>query len=485
MSLKIAFGTDGWRGIMAEDFIFDNVRLVTRAVADYLIKQEMSERGIVIGYDNRFLSDRFAEAVAEEMNKKGLPVYLIKQPAPTPVTAYAIKLHRAAGAVMLTASHNPAEYNGYKFIPEHAGPALPHITKQIEENIKKQQVIYYREITEQAEGRYGHLAEKHHQPHYGNCQQIDPVSEYIKHITELVDMAVITRAKLKIVIDPMYGAGIGYLDAILQQAGVLVETINNYRDPLFGGNMPEPSGSSLDQLRQLLKETGADLGLALDGDADRFGIIDSNGQYIRPNQFLPLLYYHLMEVRGWRGSAARTVATTHLLDSIAEQYGQKVTETPVGFKYIGQCLHEKGAIVCGEESGGLSIKGHIPEKDGILAGLLAAEMVAYHGKSLTELINELSDKFGKLYSGRLDIDTTAEEKIRVLKALQQFNPGTVTGQQVVERVTIDGIKLILADGSWVLIRASGTEPLFRIYAEAASLELVEQIQQQVKEQLGL
>ncbi|MBM7853685.1 alpha-D-glucose phosphate-specific phosphoglucomutase [Desulfohalotomaculum tongense] len=485
MPLQIAFGTDGWRGIIAEDFIFDNVRLVTRAVADYIIDSGMRERGVVIGYDNRFLSDRFAEEVAEEMNKKGVPVYLIKKPAPTPVTAYAIKIHNAAGAVMLTASHNPPEYNGYKFIPEYAGPALPHITKQIEENIKKQHGFRCQGVLEEAEGRYGRMVEREHWPEYCSRQETDPFDEYIKHISKLVDLEVIGRAKVKVVIDPMYGAGIGYLDTLLQKAGADVEAINNYRDPLFGGGMPEPTGHSLGGLRQKMKETGADIGLALDGDADRFGIIDSSGRYITPNQFLPLLYYHLMEVRGLRGPAARTVATTHLLDRIAEKYGQSVEETPVGFKYIGQCLHEKGAVMGGEESGGLSIKGHIPEKDGILAGLLAVEIMSYHGKSLTELTEQLNDQFGRVCSRRLDLRTTAAEKDRVLEQLKEFKPRTVAGQKVTGRVTVDGTKLLLADGSWTLIRPSGTEPLFRIYAEAESMDRVEEIQQEMKERLGL
>ncbi|WP_031514062.1 phosphoglucomutase/phosphomannomutase family protein [Desulfofalx alkaliphila] len=486
MSIKIAFGTDGWRGIIADDFIFENVRLVTRAVADYIIDKGLKERGVVIGYDNRFLSDRFAEEVAEEMLKKGIRVFIIKKPAPTPVTAFAIKMQNAAGAVMLTASHNPPEYNGYKFIPEHAGPALPHVTKQIEENIKRHQGVYNLGITEEAEGRYGHLIEKEHQPDFCvQCYEIDPVGQYMEHLAEIIDLEVIGKSGMKIVVDPMYGAGIGYLDTILQRAGAQVETINNHRDPLFGGGMPEPTGHSLGKLQQLLKDTGAHLGLALDGDADRFGIIDSNGQYITPNQFLPMLYYHMMEVKGIRGKAARTVATTHLLDRIAGHYGQQVEETPVGFKYIGQCLHEKGAIMGGEESGGLSIIGHIPEKDGILAGLLAAEMMAYHKKSLTRLMQEVADKFGQLYSRRLDIHTTPEDKIRVLQQLKTLEPERVAGQQVVGRITIDGTKLLLADGSWVLIRPSGTEPLFRIYAEAQSIERVEEIQQELKETLGL
>lgn len=484
MSIKISFGTDGWRGIIAEDFIFDNLRLVTRAVAEYVIDEGLQQRGIVVGYDNRFLSDRFAAAVAEEMNNNGIPVFMICKPTPTPVTAYAIKVHNAAGAVMLTASHNPPEYNGFKFIPEHAGPALPHVTKKIEENIKKHHGVFIKNLVEEAEGRYGHLI-KAQPPIECPCDQIDPIAVYMEHINELVDFATIGKAGLKVIVDPMYGAGIGYLDKLLNNAGVSVETMHNHRDPLFGGGMPEPTGSSLTELKERLKQTGADLGLALDGDADRFGIIDSNGEYITPNQFLPLLYYHLMEVKGVRGPAARTVATTHLLDRIAAHYDQQVEETPVGFKFIGQCIHERGAIMGGEESGGLSIKGHIPEKDGILAGLLAVEMVAYHGKSLTELLEQVYQQFGQLHSRRLDVHTTPEQKSNVLSALAQFKPTEVAGQTVTDMVRVDGVKVILADGSWALIRASGTEPLFRIYAEAATFAQVEQIQADIRQKLAI
>ncbi|RYD07067.1 hypothetical protein N752_00360 [Desulforamulus aquiferis] len=409
--------------------------------------------------------------MAEELIKQEIPVYLCCGASPTPVTAYAITLRKAAGAIMLTASHNPPPYNGFKFIPEYAGPALPHITKEIEENIRRLQAgepcDFYK--LEPAEGRYGHLIEEK-SSQICDCSEFSPFEDYVGQVSEIVDLEAIRRAGLKIVIDPMYGAGIGYLEHILGNAGVETEVFNNIRDPLFGGTLPEPTGKSLTELKNRVKVGGAHLGLALDGDADRFGIIDSNGEYITPNQFLPLLYYHLLTVKNWRGPVARTVATTHLLDRMAGKYGQRVFESPVGFKYIGQNLLEKGCIIGGEESGGLSIKGHIPEKDGILAGLLAAEVVAHHGKGLTAILQDIYTQFGQLYSERLDIHTTPELKTAILEQLKTFAPGKLAGQQVVERITLDGIKLVLADGAWVLIRASGTEPLFRIYVEANSPE---------------
>lgn len=486
MTHKISFGTDGWRGIIADDFTFDNVRLVTRAVAAYINGQGLAERGLVVGHDNRFLAEEFTAAVAEELNSQGIPVFLCRGATPTPVTAYAIKLTNAAGAVMLTASHNPPVYNGFKFIPEYAGPALPHITKQIEENIARLQAGEPCDVygLEPAQGRYGRLP----QPELkegARCTGYSPFDGYVRHISGIVDLAAIKRAGLRVVIDPMYGAGIGYLEHILGNAGVQVEVFHNYRDPFFGGSLPEPTGKSLEELKGRVKAGGANLGLALDGDADRFGIIDANGEYITPNQFLPLLYYHLLTARGWRGPVARTVATTHLLDRMAAKYGQPVYETPVGFKYIGQNLLEKGCILGGEESGGLSVKGHIPEKDGILAGLLAAEMVAHHGKSLTEILEQIYREFGRLFSERLDLHTTPEQKAQILEQLKGWAPPELAGQQVTGKITLDGTKLVLADGAWILIRPSGTEPLFRVYVEANSLEQKAQLQREVKQMLQL
>ncbi|MGB9803652.1 phosphoglucomutase/phosphomannomutase family protein, partial [Desulfofundulus sp.] len=395
MPASISFGTDGWRGILARDFTFDNVALVTRAVADYLEAHRLAEKGVVVGYDNRFLSEQLAATVADVFTARGIPVHLTGRATPTPVTAFAIREYRAGGAVMLTASHNPPEYNGFKFIPEYAGPALPHITREIEDNIHRLQ----------AAGEHPGAPAG---PPGAAAREIDPRPAYFEHIRKLVDLEAVRKARLKVVVDPMYGAGIGYLEDILAGEGIQVEVIHNRRDPLFGGSLPEPTGKSLGELRSLVLERNAHLGLALDGDADRFGIIDRDGTYIAPNLFLPLLYYHMLETRGERGPVARTVATTHLLDRLARAYDQEAYETPVGFKYIGQHLLEKGCLLGGEESGGLSVRGHIPEKDGILAGLLAAEMVAAHGKSLADLASGVWSRFGRLYSERLDVHTSAE-----------------------------------------------------------------------------
>jgi alpha-D-glucose phosphate-specific phosphoglucomutase len=493
---RIKFGTDGWRGIIADDFTFENVRIVSQAVAGYINDRNMAHRGIVVGYDNRFLSDRFADTVADVMIQNGIKVYLSGGPLPTPVTAFAVKVHDAAGAVMLTASHNPPEYNGFKFIPDYAGPALPHITRAIEENVMLlQDAGGIRVLTQEAAAELAfdpvHAVAPAPvtgaaKPRIAERIVIDPRPEYFEHLEQLVDMEAIGRARMQIMVDAMHGSGMGYLDVLLKKAGAKVKECRCSRDPLFGGSMPEPTGKSLTGVCRWIQEEGGRLGLALDGDADRFGIIDAGGIYITPNQFLPLLYHHLITVKGLVGPVTRTVATSHMLDRIARKHGQAVYETPVGFKYIGQNLMEKDCVLGGEESGGLSIKGHIPEKDGILAGLLATEMVAVHGKSLADLAEEVARQYGgKLYSERLDVRTTPKQKQQVLEKLRELHPAELAGVPVAERVDLDGLKLVLAGGEWVLVRPSGTEPLFRIYVETGQPERIEQIRRDLMDRVGL
>lgn len=471
---KIKFGTDGWREIIARQFTFENVKFVTQAIAEYVCAHDMAGRGVVIGYDNRFLSEHFARAVAEVLAGNGIKVFMTGRATPTPVTAFAVKHLQAAGAVMLTASHNPPEYNGIKFIPEYAGPALPYITDELEANVNR--VV---ETGKYTGLRYDKASAE------GWITDVDPFEDYITHLKTLVHLDRIAKAGLKIVADPMFGAGIGYLDRILRDAGCEVKVIHGYRDPLFGGSMPEPSAKVLTELRDLVISEKADLGLAMDGDADRFGIIDSDGAYIIPNQVLFLVYYHLISARGLKGPVARSVATTHMLDRIASHYGLGVDETPVGFKYIGESMMKKGSILGGEESGGLSIAGHIPEKDGILATALIAELVAEEKLPVREILKKVEEKFGALVSERLDIHTTPENKDRVLSSLKTLEPSGIAGTAVKKVLAIDGKKYVMEDGSWVLIRASGTEPLFRIYVETDSPDKLKKIQSATREMLGL
>jgi alpha-D-glucose phosphate-specific phosphoglucomutase len=471
---KIKFGTDGWRAVMAREFTFDNVKIVTQAIAGYVLAHDLGARGVVIGYDNRFLSEHFAAAAGEVLTGNGIPVFITNRATPTPVTAFEVKRRGAAGAVMLTASHNPPEYNGIKFIPEYAGPALPYITDELEKYINElvETGIYKDMDLDQAREK-------------GLAQYVDPFEDYVAHLKTVVDLDSIRRAALKVVVDPMFGAGIGYLDRVLSDAGCQVEVIHGYRDALFGGSLPEPSSKVLTELRDRVTASGAHLGLAMDGDADRFGIIDRDGRFINANQVLYLLYRHLIKNRGIKGPVARSVATTHMLDKIAARYGLEVDETPVGFKYIGESMMKKGSILGGEESGGLSITGHIPEKDGVLAAALMAELVAVENKSVGEILAEVDEEYGGLLSERLDIHCSQETKDRVLAGLKELVPPEVAGLAVDKINAVDGKKFVLADGSYALIRASGTEPLFRIYVETDSEEKLRRIQQSMREILKL
>lgn len=481
---QIKFGTDGWRAVIADTFTFDNVRIVTQAIADYVNHHGIGSLGVVVGYDNRFLGDRFAEAVAEVLMGNEIAVYLLPQGTPTPVTAFMIQHLQAAGAVMLTASHNPPEYNGIKFIPQYAGPALPAITDEIERYLQESTGA----CTEAAAGEISASVrrlslEKGRQQ--GRLQEIQPMRDYLAHLQSVVNVEGIRSGSLKVVIDAMYGCGIGYLEEFLRSAGCQVEVIHCCRDPLFGGIVPEPMGKWLTDLKTTVQEGKADLGLAMDGDADRFGVVDREGNYLSANQVLYMILNYLLQTRDYRGPVARTVATTHMLDRIARRYGLEVEETAVGFKYIGQAILERGALLGGEESGGLSIHGHIPEKDGILATALMAEMVAISGKDPSQLIREVAEEYGSLVNERIDLHSTPEEKQRVLGLLPNFFPASIGGFKVLDRITHDGVKMLLEGDNWLLIRASGTEPMFRLYVEAKDVESMQRIQEDARKLLGL
>lgn len=471
--MTIKFGTDGWRAIIAEDFTFANVRRVTQAVANYLLADK--GRGeVVIGFDNRFLAPEFAAAAAEVMAANGFRVYLPSGAVPTPVTAWAIIHCKAMGALMFTASHNPPEYCGVKFIPDYAGPALPEVTEVIEREIANVSATDNVRCL-----RLDQAREK------GMVVDLEPKEPYLEYLKGLINVEVLKKTGLKVVVDPLYGAGIGYLEDFLRQAGCHVDTLHNYRDPLFGGYMPDPGARGLRQLVREVKEKGADLGLALDGDADRFGVIDNNGNYLEANEVLYLIMAHLITRRNYQGPVARSIATTHSLDLLAKAHGLEVIETPVGFKYIGQALRNNSCILGCEESGGMSILGHIPEKDGILATALVAEIRAVEGRSLGDILKDLRDNYGRLVSQRLDLEVTPEVKERVLKELSQLSPKNLAGIPVSHRSTVEGVKIILADGSWVLLRPSGTEPLLRLYVEAPDTEQLQLLQKEMRTVLNI
>lgn len=471
---EIKFGTDGWRAIIAREFTFDNIKVVAQGIANYMKNNKLAKKGIVIGYDNRFLSEEFAAECARVLIGNGIRVSLFKKSVPTPLVAYAIRLLEAGGAIMITASHNPPEYNGIKFIPEYAGPALPEVTEIIEEEVNKildGGKVYELNLEEAAT--------------LDLLKDIDLDREYIAQLMKMINPEFFKEKQIKVVVDPMFGAGTGYLDKILTDLGCEVKTINNYRDTLFGGSMPEPTDNILSHLKRAVGTYQADLGLAMDGDADRFGIVDKEGKFISPNLFASILFDHLIKTRTFKGPVCRSIATTHMLDRIARQNGLSVIETPVGFKYIGECLREKGCMLGIEESGGLSISGHVPEKDGILACLLAVEILAYAEKSFEEINEDFTAEYGTVSSQRFDIKTSAHEKERILRYLQDYQPKAIAGVKVDRYNEIEGKKVVLEDGSWVLIRPSGTEPLFRIYIEANDVKRICEIKDEVITALGL
>ena len=464
--MSIKFGTDGWRAIMAEEFTFPNVRLVAFAIAKYVKDSQKASKGVVIGYDTRFLSDKFAETCARVLLGADIKVLLLERDAPTPVTAFTVVNRNAAGAIMITASHNPPYYNGIKFIPEYGGPASPQITAQIESNLLT--IMPNEKILEKSIEKG--IAEK-------MLEKVEPSEDYFKKITELVDFETIRKSKMSVAYDPIYGTGRNYVDALLVRNSIDVRVIHNMRDPLFGGGMPEPSVEFLSQLTSIVKDNKLALGLATDGDADRFGVIDSLGVYMTPNQLISIIFLHLIKRRKFQGAVVRSIATTHLIDRIAEKFDIPVHETPVGFKYICEKMLAENIIIGGEESGGLSILGHIPEKDGILANLLACEVAAIENKPLSIVYKNLLDEYGEVYTDRINIHLKSEEqKNSIMHKLKIDPPSFIMNVKVNSINDIDGYKFLLKDGSWVLVRASGTEPVLRIYIEGTSKDMLRKLQ---------
>ncbi len=456
MGSNIKFGTDGWRSIIAEDFTFDNVEIVTKAIAGYVKTQYDSSRPVVIGYDTRFMADKFAKRAADILNKLGLNVKITVSDAPTPVVAYAAKNLNSAGAMMFTASHNPPEYCGIKYIPDYAGPATTDITDVIVENVRKIQ-----------QGDNSFLSEPSNS---GITEQFDPKPAYFKIVKDLVDFEKIRQAGLEIFYDPLYASGKGYFDTLLKEAGCDVTSIKNWRDPLYGGGMPEPKEKFLGDLKELVLENSPSVGFSNDGDADRFGVIDEKGTYITPNEVIAIIFKHLIKNKDAKGSVVKTVATSLMIDKIGELYGVKIHETPVGFKWVGQIMRREDVIVGGEESGGLSILGHIPEKDGIVANLLILEAMAYEKKPLYEIVEELKQEIGVHYINyRLDLRLTESLKTAAMDMFENSPPKEV-GKVAISRINkLDGVKFYFEDdNSWMLVRPSGTEPLLRIYFETDS-----------------
>ncbi len=443
--MVIRFGTSGWRAIIADDFTFENVRLVTNSICSYLTTKQ--ERTLVIGNDSRFMGEKFVAVAAEIAAAKGFRVLRCTTPTPTPTISHAIRSQGAAGGMNFTASHNPPEYQGIKFSTADGAPALPEITKQIEKGIEKK--IKAAEATG------------------GSIEDFDPCPAYLDDLKTKIRFDVIAAAKSRYAYDAIYGTGRGYLDKCLRDHGIEVETIHDWRDVTFGGQPPEPGEEHLAELREKVKANGLTLGLATDGDGDRFGVIDANGEFITPNRLVALLTDYLVESRGWTNGVARSVATSHQVDRVAKARGIKLYETPVGFKYIGELINKDEIILGGEESAGLSIRGHYPEKDGILACLLAAEAVAERQSTLTEQLNELYRRDGKLESGRIGVKLTPDVAAKLKDKLAQ-EPSEIAGRRIENINRLDGVKFLFENNAWMLMRPSGTEPMVRIYAESES-----------------
>ena len=442
--MPIRFGKSGWRAVIADEFTFRNVEAVTEAICSYL-KTSETAGPIVIGNDTRFMGEKFAAVAAEIASRKGFRVLQCSHPVPTPAMSFAIRSNKAVCGINFTASHNPPEYQGIKFSTSDGAPALPEVTSQIEAAITEGKKV------DEVSG--------------GAIEEFDPRPGYLDDLKTKIRFDAIAKAGGRYIYDPLWGTGRGYLDNVLRENGLEVETIHDWRDVTFGGQAPEPGEEHIGELRERVKASNATLGLATDGDADRFGVIDSDGTFITPNQLVALLTDYLAESRGWTVGVARSVATSHLVDRVAKDRGLKLFETPVGFKYIGELINKDEIILGGEESAGLSIRGHYPEKDGILACLLAAEAVAARRAPLSEQLAALTKKVGNLFSARIGVKLTPEVTARLKQKLSS-EPEAIGGRNVETINRLDGVKYIFSDGSWMLMRPSGTEPVVRIYAES-------------------
>lgn len=449
----VKFGTSGWRGLIADEFTFANVRLAVTAISEH-VKSKTKQPTILVGYDTRFYSEEFSQLAVEILQHHGIRALLCETFTPTPAVAFEIQRSKLDGAVNFTASHNPAQYHGLKFSSSDAGPALPEVTKDIEARAAR---LF-------AAGGVASLG--HHEK--VKPEMVNLRATYLKRIEELVRFDVLRKGNLKFAVDALHGCGAGYLDKVLADHGVAIEALRTNRDVLFDGTGPDVSEKNLAPLRKVVVDSKAAAGLATDGDADRFGIIDGDGSWVAPNHILALVYDYLVETRGWNLPAARSVATSELVDAAAKVRGQKTYQTPVGFKYIGQLIREDKIALGGEESSGLTIRGHVPEKDGILACLLVAEMMAARGASISDQVKALFKKIGREYwPVRENLHLTDEQKTSAIEK-SKTDATTLLGRKVASIDRTDGAKFAFQDGTWMLLRLSGTEPLLRLYVEAES-----------------
>ena len=471
MLTEIRFGTDGWRALIAKDYTFDNVARCARGLCDYLKGRGTAGRGLVVGYDTRFLSPEFADTVAGVSASQGIRTLLSDRTAPTPVLSYAVLHNQAAGAVIITASHNPAAWNGFKFKPEYAGSATQEITDELEAAIRLAGQV---DASETDTGRNSSLVE-----------YMDPSGPYFDHVSRLVDLEAIRSAGFRVAVDAMYGAGAGYLPRLLEGGASTVEELHGHRNPAFPGMaQPEPIAPNLAELMARVPATGTSVGIALDGDADRVGIVDEKGSFVTTLDVFSLLAFYLLDVKGWRGSLIKGVTASQALNNLGGIYGVDVHEVPVGFKHMGPRMGELNALMAGEESGGFAFRGHVPERDGILSGLYVLEFMAKTGKSVSQLLQDLFDKVGPHFYHRRDIEFDAADRMRISGLVADSGLRRLGDYPVLASDNIDGRRLRFDDG-WLAVRFSGTEPLLRIYAEAGSQERVNSLLDAAQEYLGV
>ena len=474
MATDIRFGTDGWRALIAEDFTFENVARCSQGLADYLKAEGIAAKGLVVGYDTRFLSREFAECVATVMAGNGIKAYLSEKAAPTPVVSFNVLHHQAAGAAIITASHNPANWNGFKFKPEYAGSATQEVTDRLELAIAEsgpvQQIPLGRALDE------------------GLIVEFDPDPPYLERVSHLIDLTAIRDAGLQVSVDAMFGAGAGYISRLISGGATTVEEINGYRNPAFPGmEQPEPIAHNLTTLTERIKAGGPSVGLALDGDADRVGVVDEHARFITTLEVFSLLALYLLENKGEKGALVKGVTSSNMLNRLGERFGVDVHEMKVGFKYIGPRMSEVDALLGGVESGGFAFRGHIPERDGVLSGLYILEYMAKTGSTPSQLVQHLFDQVGSHYYNRRDVSFDPQDRARIEELQRGIGEGGLTevaGLRVRQTDEIDGRRLVF-DDAWLIIRFSGTEPLLRLYAEAGQPELVEALLDGAAEYLGV
>ena len=457
--VPIKFGTDGWRAIIAEDFTFANARLVANAIARYIVRSEDSRRGVIIGYDHRFASDTVAAAVAEVLTATGTPVWLTDKPCPTPAVSLLVRQRHAAGGLVITASHNPYRWNGIKYKASYGSSALPSIVAQIEQELELLRSSSIPALP----------------PRKDLVHTLDPRAPYLDALEKLVDWDRLQKSKLRFVCDPMHGSSAGLLHELFTRNGIAGDEIRSARDPRFGGVHPEPIEPHIQPLRDAVLSGEYDAGFCADGDGDRIGAIDRDGSFLNPHQLFALLVWHLAGTRNLPGDIAKTFSVTKLIDKIAAKLGRKLHEVPIGFKYICELMLERDILIGGEESGGFGTSLYLPERDATVSALFLAELMAWHDKSLGQLLAALHSEFGEYHYGRVDLDVLPEQK---QKAISYFLDPTVTRVQdwpVVRRENMDGVKVYLGDVGWVMARASGTENLLRVYSETSKRETTSRV----------